>query len=117
MDKKSPLDLPENQKLLNDFILEHSPSINLHLKKLQSEGKIPEGIDPTDLHLAGYHGLMDAVHKYDPNAGANFSTYAGRRIRGKMLDHIVEQGAIPKSVQTQAKNLKALKVPGSSGAE
>ena len=111
MNKKTPLDLPENQAKINDFLIEHAPIINLHVKKLQNEGKIPEGVDPSDLHLAGFHGLMDAMHKYDPNVGANFSTYAGRRVRGKMLDHIVEQGAIPKTVMTQAKNIKALK-PG-----
>lgn len=111
MNKKTPLDLPENQAKINEFLIEHAPTINLHVKKLQNEGKIPEGVDPSDLHLAGFHGLMDAMHKYDPNVGANFQTYAGRRIRGKMLDHIVEQGAIPKTVMTQAKNIKALK-PG-----
>jgi RNA polymerase sigma factor FliA len=111
MDKKTPLDMPENQAKLNDFLAEYAPLINMHVKKLKNEGKIPEGIDESDLHVAGFHGLVDALHKYDPNVGANFQTYGGRRIRGKMLDHIVEQGAIPKSVMTQAKNIKALK-PG-----
>lgn len=103
-----PLKDPEKQKRLNHFLAEHAPLINLHMKKLQREGKIHEGIDPTDLHEAGFHGLMEALHRYDPKVGANFSTYAGTRIRGKMLDHVTESGAIPKQLQTQAKNLKAL---------
>ncbi len=109
MSNKSPLDMPENQKKLNDFLIEHAPTINLHVNKLKNEGKIPEGIDEGDLHMAGFQGLMEALHRYNPEAGANFSTYAGTRVRGKMLDHIVEQGAIPKNVMTQAKNIKALK--------
>ena len=101
--------MPENQKKLNDFLIEHAPTINLHVAKLKNEGKIPEGVDEGDLHMAGFQGLMEALHRYNPDAGANFSTYAGTRVRGKMLDHIVEQGDIPKSIMSQASKLKALK--------
>ncbi len=112
-DKKSPLDHPDNQKKINDFLIEHAPTINMHVSKLKNEGKIPEGVDESDLHLAGFQGLMEALHRYKPDAGANFTTYAGTRIRGKMLDHVTETGAIPKSIMTQAKNVKNLK-PGQS---
>ena len=111
MNKKSPLDHPENQQKINDFLIEHAPTINLHVTKLKNEGKIPEGVDEGDLHMAGFQGLMEALHRYKPDLGANFSTYAGTRIRGKMLDHIVEQGAIPKSIMTQASKIRNLK-PG-----
>jgi RNA polymerase sigma factor for flagellar operon FliA len=103
-----PLKDPDKQKKLNHFLAEHAPLINLHLKKLHREGKIHQDIDHTDLHEAGFHGLMEALHRYDPKIGASFGTYAGTRIRGKMLDHITSSGPVPKSLQTQAKNLKAL---------
>ena len=99
---------PDKQKKLNHFLAEHAPLINLHVKKLEREGKLHQDIDHTDLHEAGFHGLMEALHRYDPKIGASFSTYAGTRIRGKMLDHVTASGAVPKSLQTQAKNLKAL---------
>lgn len=101
-------DESHKQKLLNQFLVEHAPLINLHVKKLQREGKIGPHIDPTDLHEAGFHGLVEALHRYDPNVGAAFGTYAGTRIRGKMLDHVVSSGEVPKTLQTRAKNLKAL---------
>ena len=99
---------PESQKLINDFLIEHAPLINLHVKKLMNEGKIPQGIDPTDLHTAGFHGLMEALHRYDPKVGANFSTYAGRRVAGKMLDHVASLDEVPKTARIRAKNIKAL---------
>jgi RNA polymerase sigma factor for flagellar operon FliA len=113
----NPLQDPLNQKKLNDFLIEHAPLINLHVKKLQNQGKIPNGIDPTDLHTAGFHGLMEAVHRYDPKAGAAFATYAGHRIAGKMLDHIASLDEVPKTLRTQAKNIKALGQGGKPPAE
>jgi RNA polymerase sigma factor for flagellar operon FliA len=103
-----PLRDPKNQKKLEGFLIEHAPLINLELKKLVNAGKVHQDIDHSDLHTAGFHGLMDALHKYDPNMGAKFSTYAVHRIRGKMLDHLVSSGDVPKTAMTQAKNLRTL---------
>lgn len=102
----SPLDHPENQEHLNHFVTEHAPLINLHVNKLKNAGKVPQDIDESDLHMAGYHGLMDAAHKYDSKAGAKFSTYAGSRISGKMMDHIAEQGGVARTILKESKNLK-----------
>jgi len=110
----NPLDDPKNRAKIEQFLIEHAPTINMHVKRLKAEGKIPSHIDEGDLHMAGFHGLMDAIHKYNPEVGASFSTYAGRRIVGKMLDHVVEQGDVPKNLMTQAKNIK-IQNPGSSG--
>ena len=106
MADQNKLQDPENQKKLNHFLIEHAPLINLHAKKLQNEGKVGSDIDTSDLHMAGFHGLMEAVHRYDPNVGASFSTYAGTRIRGKMLDHLSESSGIPKTLRDQARRLK-----------
>ncbi len=43
-------------------------------------------MDFDDLVSEGTLGLMDAFDKYDPKRGAKFSTYAGIRIQGRMLD-------------------------------
>lgn len=108
---------PKNQKLLNDFAAEHAPLINKHINVLKSKGLIPPNIEDGDLHFAGYHGLMDALHKYDPDIASKtgsenqntFAKYAERRIQGKMLDHVASQDAIPKVARIRAKNLEALK--------
>lgn len=76
-DKKDPL---------NDLLIEYAPLINMHVNKLRDT--LPPHIDHEDLYAAGMHGLIDALHKYDPKKGASFNTYASKRINGKMLDHI-----------------------------
>jgi len=98
---------PKNQAKISHFILEHAPLINLHIKQLRAAGKIPASIEDDDLHFHGVHGLMDALHKFDPDRGVKFSTYAGQRIKGKMLDHVAEQDIVPKHIRQQAKKFKA----------
>lgn len=117
---------PKNQKLINDFLIEHAPLIQKHINVLKSKGLIPPNVDQEDLHFAGFHGLMDALHKFDPEVAARtqskegqnvFSKYAERRIQGKMLDHIAAQDQVPKVMRTKAKNLEALKTPTTQEAE
>lgn len=109
---------PKNQKLINDFLIEHAPLIQKHINVLKSKKLIPQNVDEEDLHFAGFHGLMDALHKYSPDVASRtvgkegenaFAKYAERRIQGKMLDHIAAQDQIPKSARIKAKNLDALK--------
>lgn len=109
---------PKNQKLIQDFLLEHAPLINKHINVLKSKGMVPPNVDAEDLHFAGFHGLMDALHKYSPDVASRtttkegdnaFAKYAEQRIKGKMLDHIAAQDAIPKVARIRAKNLEALK--------
>lgn len=109
---------PKNQKLINDFLVEHAPLIHKHINILKSKGLVPSNIDESDLHFAGFHGLVDALHKYDHNVATRtsskpdenlFSKYAERRIQGKMLDHIASQDHIPKSLRIKAKNLDAMR--------
>ena len=100
------------QELLNHILLEYAPLINLHAKKLKNEGLIPEGIDHNDLHVEGFKGLVDALHKYDPKLATNpnsknpFAAYAQHRIRGKMLDHIASNDPVPKHVRYAAKQMR-----------
>ncbi len=76
---------------LNDLLTEWAPTVNLHVNKFRKSG-LPPHIDHEDLHSAGMHGLIDALHKYTPDRGAKFSTYAAQRIVGKMKDHITSGG-------------------------
>ena len=108
---------PNNKKMLDAFIIEHAPLINKHINILKSQKKIPPYVQDEDLHLAGIKGLMQAVHKFDPEiasrmatkAGDNlFTKYADKKIRGHMLDHVASSGDIPKTHQQRAKNLNRL---------
>lgn len=41
---------------------------------------------------AGLVGLIDAAHRYDPERGGQFHTYAFIRIRGAILDYVRNEG-------------------------
>jgi DNA-directed RNA polymerase specialized sigma subunit len=107
---------PNNKKIFEDFTAEHAPLINKQLNILRSSGKIPPHIKDEDLHFAGIHGLVDAVHKYDHDVASRtskegenaFTKYAEQRIRGKILDHAAEHDAVPKPLRERSKNLAAL---------
>jgi RNA polymerase sigma factor for flagellar operon FliA len=112
---------PKNQQHMNDFISEHAPLITSTLKKLRNAGHIPDHIEDEDLHFAGVHGLIDAMHKYQHDVAANtakegdtnpFAKYAKDRIRGKILDLAKQSDVVPKQLRERAKNLQALEAKG-----
>lgn len=96
---------------LNDLLIEYAPLINLHVNKLKES--LPPHIDHEDLYAAGMHGLIDAMHKYDPKKGASFKTHASKRIQGKMKDHVSAGGpnAVDKYHYTQAKKFMSQNKP------
>ena len=50
--------------------------------------KLPGNILLEDVVHSGVVGLLDAIDKYDPRRQVPFSTYAGFRIRGEILDSL-----------------------------
>jgi DNA-directed RNA polymerase specialized sigma subunit len=121
-----PLKDPKNQKKIQDFLIEHAPLIGQVVGSLKSKGHIPsDAEDNHDVHYAGFYGLMDAIHKYNPEAGANlqsqsnenpFAKYARTRISGKILDLVHGSSEIPKQVRKRAKNLEILEQQQRSAA-
>lgn len=67
--------------------------------------KKPHMLDYDDLLQAGNMGLMDAIGRFNPEAGASFKTYATIRIRGSILDEINSMDWTPRSVR---KNIKSV---------
>lgn len=67
--------------------------------------KKPNTLDYDDLIQAGNMGLMDAIGRFNPNAGASFKTYASIRIRGSILDEINSMDWTPRSIR---KNIKSV---------
>lgn len=100
---------------LSDHLVEWAPVINMHVSKMK--GSLPPHVDHEDLYAAGMHGLIDAFHKYDSRKGASFKSYASRRIKHKMQDHVSSGGpnAVDKFHYTQAK--KFLNPKSGEGSE
>src|SRR5690606_10591025 len=69
--------------------------------------KLPASIELDDLIQAGVVGLLDALSRFDANAGASFSTFASQRIRGAMIDELRTRDWLPRSVRRNARNVDA----------
>ncbi len=68
-------------------------------------GRLPARTDVDDLLQAGMMGLLAAARDFSPTHGASFSTYAGIRIRGAILDEIRQSNWAPRSVQKKSQVL------------
>jgi RNA polymerase sigma factor FliA len=68
-------------------------------------GRLPSSIQVDDLIQAGMIGLLEASRNYDESRGASFTTYAGIRIRGSMLDEIRKGDWAPRSVHRNSRKV------------
>jgi RNA polymerase sigma factor FliA len=68
-------------------------------------GRLPNNIQVDDLIQAGMIGLLDAARNYDATKGASFTTYAGIRIRGMMLDEVRRNDWVPRSVYRNSRRI------------
>ena len=51
-------------------------------------GRVKSAIEIEDLIQIGMFGLVTAAQKYTPKEGVSFSSYAGIRIRGEIVDYL-----------------------------
>lgn len=86
----------------NKIIVHFLPKVNLIAGRIYAS--IPVGIvRKEDLCSYGVFGLINAIKKYDRNRGCSFSTYAGYRIKGHILDEIRKLDIMPKLLRQQIK--------------
>lgn len=83
------------------FIAQHFPLVQRIGRHLAS--RLPASVHLDDLIQAGMIGLIEAARHYDASKGASFSTYAGIRIRGSMLDEIRKGDWTPRSVHRNSR--------------
>lgn len=65
--------------------------------------KLPPDIEFDDLVEYGMIGLLEAAQRYDPNAGANFMTFAYYRIRGAVYDGLRSMGWMSRTQYAKAR--------------
>ncbi len=79
---------------------------NINLVKriaFRLHGRLPDSVQIEDLIQAGMIGLLEAHERFDAKAGASFSTFAGIRIRGAMLDEIRRGDWAPRSLHRKSR--------------
>ncbi len=67
---------------------------------------LPPALDIHDLYSVGFHGLVNAVHKFDPTQGTIFSSFAAFHIRGAVRDELRRMDWTPRSVRDKAKRVR-----------
>lgn len=81
--------------------------------------RLPSSVQLDDLVQAGMIGLLEANQHYDPSRKANFTTYAGIRIRGAMLDEIRKGDWTPRSLCREIRKISAAikEIEGQQGSD
>lgn len=87
----------------NALIEEYAPLVKRIAHHLI--GRLPASVQLDDLIQSGMIGLIEAARNYDKNKGASFTTYAGIRIRGAMLDEIRKGDWAPRSVHRNTRKV------------
>ena len=94
------LDAAERERLL----LEHLPQVRAVARRIHE--RLPAHVLLEDLVQAGVVGLIDALHKYNPERNAQLATYARFRIRGAILDSLRALDWSPRELRRQGRELQ-----------
>ena len=72
----------------------------------QMAGHFPAHISKDDLYGYGIFGLLESIDRFDPNLGVPFSYFAGKRIKGAMIDGLRKEDWIPTALRKRAKQIE-----------
>lgn len=67
--------------------------------------KFSNSVDKEDLRSVAMIGLLEAMRKFDPEFGTEFSTFAYPRINGAMIDELRRLDILPRGVRTLGKKI------------
>jgi RNA polymerase sigma factor for flagellar operon FliA len=90
-------------KNAGELVATHAPLVKRIAYHLLA--RLPDTILVEDLIQSGMLGLLEASSNYSDTQGASFSTYAGIRIRGAMLDDVRRTDWTPRSVHRKARQI------------
>lgn len=98
----------ENRNALAEF---HLPMVRkLAAKQFR---KLPPGslVEVDDLVAFGCQGLFTAIERFDPSRGFEFSTFAGTRIHGAIIDGLRGMDWVPRLERNRQKSDPDLRIP------
>ena len=88
-------------ELRDELITRHAALVHYTLGRLGLSKDM--GDDYQDLFSQGMLGLIDAVERYDPSFGTQFSTYAAVRIRGRALDYLRSMDWLSRTARSRSR--------------
>lgn len=92
----------------SSITLEYLPFVRILALSLRAG--LPGHVELDDLIGAGALGLLDAIDRFSPDHGVQFSTYAQFRIRGAMLDSLRSTDGASRSLRRKARHLESARV-------
>jgi RNA polymerase sigma factor for flagellar operon FliA len=78
----------------SEFIAAHEKMVHSLAHRLRRELSLSGELD--DLIAFGFGGLLEAHHRFDPDRGVQFQTFAYHRVRGAMLDGVRKMAHLPR---------------------
>ena len=90
--------------LREEIILRYIPLVHFVLGRLGLSQSM--GADYEDAASQGLLGLIEAVDRYDASHGAQFSTYATLRVRGKVIDHLRSLDWLARGARQRARQVQ-----------
>jgi RNA polymerase sigma factor FliA len=96
---KRAYDAVAQKERRDQLIVEHLPLVRHLVGKMTAE--LPPGVDLDNLESAGVLGLVEAAHRFEPERGVQFKTYAYPRIRGSILDELRRNCPLPQQMLQQ----------------
>ncbi len=93
----------------NETVLNNVPLVEHIVNRIGAN--LPAVHQRDDLVQAGIMGLISATIRFDPGAGTAFSTFAGRRIEGAIIDMLRQADWAPRSVRSLERRLSAAARP------
>lgn len=78
----------------SQFIEQHEKMVHGLAHRLRRELSLRGDLD--DLIAFGFGGLLEARHRFDPERGVRFQTFAYYRVRGAMLDGVRKMAQLPR---------------------
>jgi RNA polymerase sigma factor for flagellar operon FliA len=96
---KRTYDAVAQKERRDQLIVEYLPLVRHLVGKMTAE--LPPGVDIDNLESAGVLGLVEAAHRFDPERGVQFKTYAFTRIRGSILDELRRNCPLPQQMLQQ----------------
>ncbi len=87
--------------------IERNVALVEHIVTRMSAG-LPNHYERDDLVQAGMLALVESAGRFDEDRGVAFSTFAGRRIEGAILDVVRRDDWLPRSARAKARELAAV---------
>ena len=93
-----------DEKAREALILHYLHLIKPVVNRLKA--RFPPHITTDELESCGLLGLLDAIAKFEPDRGTDFSTYSKVRIRGAVLDELRALDWAPRSLRKKKQKLE-----------